>query len=289
MSKEWLRIPKQREVAGNSGVIRNVMDYFDNAIGVTPTLETPPAEFVTTDTDTKIDRGDLHYKIADVTEKSQTFLTLTASWTEGTSTKTAQTIVEFEVGPEVSIPDVEPDDMLEWGYFQPVDVFVDSTGSFGGVILSDIEENLINPSGIDVAITVEMFSTTLRSARITTDADTTLGEGHLHVSISGLVGNIKATATVVATGTVDGKERKATAVIALNLYAGRAIAGHAVTGATTKGPPGESIAGHSITGATTKGDPGPKIDGTGITGATTKGQELPAVDGTGITGATTKG
>ena len=91
-------------------------------------------------------------------------------------------------------------DILEWGYFQPVDVFVDDTGAFSGSVLSSVDENLNNPSDADVVIAVVSHSSSLGSVSINANND-------LVISVTGLSANVSANVVISATGTIGGEQR----------------------------------------------------------------------------------
>ena len=106
---------------------------------------------------------------------------------------------------------VEADtDILEWFWFPTIDVFTDSEGAFSGVVVSDLEENLNNPSGATVTLTVASRSATLTGASIDSNGD-------LSISVKGLTANANANVVVRATGTVGGVERTVEATINFRL------------------------------------------------------------------------
>ena len=86
--------------------------------------------------------------------------------------------------------------------------------SFSGVVLSDVESNLNNPSGATVALTVTDKSDSLSTASV--DAD-----GDLTIALTGLTANATATVTVQAAATIGGVARTAEQEIDLNLTAGQ--------------------------------------------------------------------
>ena len=106
--------------------------------------------------------------------------------------------------------DAEDLDILEWGYFQPVDVNSNDAGEFSGVVLPDVEGNLNNPSGATVTLTVPSRSSSLTSASINANGD-------LIIAFTGLSGNLGASVTVEAAATVGGVDRTVPVDIDLNL------------------------------------------------------------------------
>ena len=197
MSNEFYPIPTQYVSANESDIIRNLRQYLKNPVGATLSLLTPPAAFVVEPEDgkvpTRIDGNNLHWKLKD-SATGDIRLIVKASWTitldNGTTrTETAQAIIKFKV----------PDIVLEWYWFPPIDVFVDADGNFSGTVVSSIDENLINPSGADVAITVASISTSIGSASINEDND-------VSITVTGLTANTAAHVVVLATATIDGKE-----------------------------------------------------------------------------------
>ena len=95
--------------------------------------------------------------------------------------------------------DAEDSDILEWGYFQTVDVYTDDTGAFSGVVVRDLEVNLDNPSGADVVLAIVSRSTSLAAASIS--------NGDLSVSVSGVSANTTGNVTISATAMIGGTER----------------------------------------------------------------------------------
>ena len=106
--------------------------------------------------------------------------------------------------------DAEDLDILEWYWFQPVDVNSNSSGEFSGVVLPGVEGNLNNPSGATVTLTVASRSSSLTSASINADGD-------LNIAFTGLAGNLAASVTIEAEATVGGVVRTAPVDIDLNL------------------------------------------------------------------------
>ena len=103
-------------------------------------------------------------------------------------------------------------DILEWYWFQPVDVNSNSSGEFSGVVLPGVEGNLNNPSGATVTLTVPMggYSSSLTSASINANGD-------LIIAFTGLAGNLAASVTIEAEATVGGVDRTVPVDIDLNL------------------------------------------------------------------------
>ena len=106
--------------------------------------------------------------------------------------------------------DAEDLDILEWYWFQPVDVNSNSSGEFSGVVLPGVEGNLNNPSGATVTLTVASRSSSLTSASINANGD-------LVIAFTGLAGNLAASVTIEAAATVGGVARTVPADIDLNL------------------------------------------------------------------------
>ena len=106
--------------------------------------------------------------------------------------------------------DAEDLDILEWYWFQPVDVNSNSSGEFSGVVLPGVEGNLNNPSGATVTLTVASRSSSLTSASINADGD-------LNIAFTGLAGNLAASVTIEAEATVGGVDRTVPVDINLNL------------------------------------------------------------------------
>ena len=200
----------------------------------------------------------------------------------------------------------EDSDILEWGYFQTVDVFSNDAGEFSGVVLSDVEDNLNNPSGATVTLTVPVggYSNSLTSASINADGD-------LVIAFTGLAGNLGASVTVEAEATVGGVVRTAPVTIDLRLVFS-AGGGVGATGASFTGSTGQSFTGStgvgqvgstgaSFTGSTgQQGDsivgstgqqgadstvPGP-VGATGVGQVGATGQSIVGATGQSIVGAT---
>ena len=186
---EWYSIPTYYVKPNSSDVIRNIKQYLKNPIGATLSLLTPPAAFE--QATTRILRNDLHWTLGNAT--ADTRLILQARWPD--STKPAEAIIEFKLS------DTETD-ILEWDWFPPITVVVGSTGNFSGTIASGIDDNLNNPSGADVAITVSNRSSSIGSATINADND-------LSIAVTGLTANINAQVVLKATATIDGVVRTA--------------------------------------------------------------------------------
>ena len=109
--------------------------------------------------------------------------------------------------------EAEPEDdtdYLQWGYFQEIDVFASPDGSHSGVIASEIDDNLDNPSGADVTITVASKSANITSATINADNDLSIG-------FTGLVANASGHVVVQADATIDGTDRTVQRTININL------------------------------------------------------------------------
>ena len=184
---EFYPIPIQHVQANQSDVIRDLLRFVKNPIGARLALLTPPAAFTTA----RLTGNNLHWTLGDVT--ADTRLVLEATWPD--STKPARAVIKFKVSTEADT------DILEWGWFPPIDVFVDDSGNFSGTIAPGIDENLNNPSGATVTYTIPSKSASIASASLNTDND-------LSISVTGLTRNIfNAFVTVRASATIDGEPR----------------------------------------------------------------------------------
>ena len=89
-------------------------------------------------------------------------------------------------------------------------MFTNSEGDFSGVVVSDLEDNLNNPSGANITLGIVSRSSSLTGASINSDGD-------LSISVKGLTANANANVVVSATGTVGGVVRTVEATINFRL------------------------------------------------------------------------